>query len=63
MNEVRLTGGAFLSFMMLQGKIVSPLNEAEVIVRAILTHHPQQLAKSVRREDIGSGLLAQSRHV
>src|SRR5262249_8722714 len=63
MNEVRLAGGALLSFMMLGRKIVSPLNEAEVIVRAILAHHPQQLTKSVRREEIGSELLAQSRHV
>jgi hypothetical protein len=50
MQDVGLTGEAFLAFVVLQTEIPGFADDLEVISGTIGTHHIQQLAEFVRKQ-------------
>ena len=62
-NQVRLTRGAGLAFVMLQGVVVGFLNDGEIVLRTIFLDPLHQLAELGEGESGGRDLLAQARHV
>ena len=62
MNEIRLAGGAGLALMMAEGEVVGLLDQRQVVVGTIGANLAQQIAKLGDRQNVGSDLLAESRH-
>ncbi len=62
MDQVGLTGGAGLTLMMAEGKLVGLFNYRKIVVWAVLAYLSEQIAKAGNSEDVGCDLLAESRH-
>ena len=62
MHQVRLTRGAGLAGMHLQGIVVGFLDDFQIVGRPVGLHPLHQVAKLRDREDVGCDLLAQRRH-
>ena len=62
MDEVGLAGGARLALVMLQGELVRFFDQSKIVVGTVLANLAQQIAELGNRENVGSDLLAESRH-
>ncbi len=62
MNEIGLAGGAGLALMVAEGEVVGFLDQRQIVVGTIGANLAQEIAKLGHRKDVGSDLLAESRH-
>src|SRR5580693_7554723 len=62
MHQVRLAGGAGLTFMMLQGVVVGFLDDGQVVLGTVVLNPLHELAEFCERKSGGRDLLAQARH-